>query len=290
MAIRKFFSSLALSALITALASVAARAQQGTITGRVTDASSGQPVASAHVTIAGTTLGTLTNNDGQYTLRGVASGQMEVRVLRVGYADQRQVATVGSGETATLDFQMRTVPVSLNPVVTTATGEQRRVEVGNAIAQVNAAEVVQTQAVTNAADMLTARAAGVTVIPGTQTGAGVRVRIRGTSSLSLSNNPIYVVDGVRVEGTTGSSSVSVGGTTPARVNDLNPEEIESIEVVRGPSASALYGTVAANGVIVITTKRGVAGRAQWTYYTEQTAISDRYDYPTAYWGWRTGER
>jgi TonB-linked SusC/RagA family outer membrane protein len=288
MAIRKVFSSLALTALFTALASAAAQAQQGTITGRVTDAGSGQPIASAHVVVAGTTLGTLTNNDGQYTLRGLASGQMEVRVLRVGYADQRQVATVGSGETATVNFQLRTVPVSLNPVVTTATGEQRRVEVGNAIAQVNAAEVVQTQVVTNAADMLTARAAGVMVIPGTQTGAGVRVRIRGTSSLSLANNPIYVVDGVRVEGTTGSSSVSVGGTTPARVNDLNPEEIESIEVVRGPSASTLYGTDAANGVIVITTKRGVAGRATWTYYTEQTAISDRNDYPTAYWGWRTG--
>jgi TonB-dependent SusC/RagA subfamily outer membrane receptor len=86
------------------------------------------------------------------------------------------------------------------------------------------------------------------------------VRIRGTSSLSLSNNPIYIVDGTRVEGTTASSTVSVGGTLPARVNDLNPEEIESIDVVRGPSAATLYGTDAANGVIVITTKHGVAGQ------------------------------
>jgi hypothetical protein len=121
-------------------------------------------------------------------------------------------------------------------VVVTATGEQRRIEVGNSIAQVNASEIVETRAVSNMADLLTARAAGVQVIPGTQTGAGVRVRIRGNSSLSLSNNPIYIIDGVRVEGTTGSMSVSVGGTTPARINDINPDEIESIEIVRGPSA------------------------------------------------------
>ncbi|MDP9348648.1 MAG: SusC/RagA family TonB-linked outer membrane protein [Gemmatimonadota bacterium] len=159
---------------------------------------------------------------------------------------------------------------------------------GHAIAQIKASEVVQTRAVSNVGDLLTARAAGVLVTPGTQTGAGVRVRIRGTSSLSLSNNPIYIIDGVRVESGTGSSSVSVGGTTPSRAGDINPEEIESIDVIRGPSAATLYGTDAANGVIVITTKRGVAGRPQWTYYTEQTAITDRNEYPTAYHGWRTG--
>jgi TonB-dependent SusC/RagA subfamily outer membrane receptor len=119
-------------------------------------------------------------------------------------------------------------------------------------------------------------------------GAGTRIRIRGTSSLSLTNNPIYIIDGIRLEGATGSSSVGVGGTTPSRIGDLNPEEIETIEVVRGPSAATLYGTDAANGVIVITTKKGVAGRAEWTYYTEQTAIKDYNSYPTAFRGWRTG--
>ncbi len=173
-------------------------------------------------------------------------------------------------------------------MVTTATGQQRSREVGNAIAQVNAAEVTATRGVSNMADLLTARAPGVLVTPGTQTGAGVRVRIRGTSSVALSNNPIYVIDGIRIDGSTGSSTLSVGGTTPSRVGDLNPEEIESIEVVRGPSASTLYGTDAANGVIVIKTKRGVAGKPQWTYYTEQTALTDRNAYPTAYRAWRSG--
>ncbi|MDF1504310.1 SusC/RagA family TonB-linked outer membrane protein [Roseisolibacter sp. H3M3-2] len=262
--------------------------QAATITGRVTDAATGQPIVAAQLSVVGTTLGTQTNAAGQYTIRGVGAGPAEVRVLRVGFAEQKSAVTVTAGQAATLDFQMRSVATTLTPVVTTATGEQRRVEVGNAIAQVNAAEVVATRPVANVGDLLTARAAGVQVLPGTQTGAGTRVRIRGTSSLSLTNNPIYVIDGVRMESSTGSSTLSVGGTTPSRVGDLNPEEIASLEIVKGPSAATLYGTDAANGVIVITTKRGAAGRPQWTYYTEQTGIRDNNQYPTAYRGWRSG--
>ena len=261
---------------------------QGSITGRVTDAATNAPIPAAGVTVIGTTIATQTNEQGQYTIRGVRPGSVEVRALRVGYSEQRGTVTVSAGQSATLDLQMKAVGITLNPVVTTATGDQRRVEVGNAIAQVDAANIVATSAVANMGDLLTARAPGVFVAPGTQTGAGTRVRIRGTSSLSLSNNPIYIVDGVRVEGTTGSSTVSVGGTTPARVNDLDPNEIENIEVVRGPSAATLYGTDAANGVIVITTKHGVAGRMSVQYSTEQGAHVDQNTYPTAYRGWRTG--
>lgn len=278
-------------AVILVLASttvLAAQSGPGTITGTATDSASGQPVAAVQINVVGTTNGALTNASGQYTIRGVAAGPVTLRALRVGYSETRVSTTVVSGQTVTVNLTLRTVPVSLSAVVSTATGERRRVEVGNAIAQVDAAEITQTRGVTNVADLLTSRAAGVMVVPGTQTGAGVRVRVRGTSSISLSNNPIYVIDGIRVTGATGSSTVSVGGTTPSRVGDLNPEEIESIEVVRGPSASTLYGTDAANGVIVITTKRGVAGAPQWSYYTEQTALTDRNDYPTAYRAWRTG--
>jgi TonB-linked SusC/RagA family outer membrane protein len=287
---RRPFLVLILAALSGAIATAlpAQTPQQATLTGRVTDAPTGQPLANAQIGVVGTNLGAQTNSEGQYTIRGVSSGTIEVRVLRVGYGEQHRPITVAAGQTVTENFQMSPVPVSLNPVVTTATGQQRREEVGNDIAQVAAAQVVSTGTVNNAADLLTSRTPGVTVFEGTQTGAGVRVRIRGTSSLSLSNNPIYILDGVRVEGTSGSSSVSVGGTTPARINDINPEEIESIEVVKGPSASTLYGTDAANGVVVITTKRGTAGRPRWEYSTQQTAITDHNPYPTAYWGWRTG--
>jgi TonB-dependent SusC/RagA subfamily outer membrane receptor len=263
-------------------------ASTGTISGRVTDGASGQPIAAAQISIVGTTTGTITTGEGQYSLRGVPAGSITLRVLRVGYSESRQTVSVAAGQTVTLDITLTSVPASLSAVVSTATGAQRRLEVGNAIAQVAAADLVETRPITNVGDLLNGRAAGVTVFGGTQPGAGIRIRIRGQSSLSLSNDPIYIIDGIRMEGTTGSSSVSVGGTTPSRIGDLNPEEIETIEIVRGPSAATLYGTDAANGVVVITTKKGVAGRPQWTYYTEQSAVSDRNDYPTAYTGWRTG--
>ena len=281
-------SSLALAVFSLCLSGEARAQASGSIAGRVTDQANGQPIVSAQVVVSGTNLGTQTGADGRYTLRGVRTGQAEVRVLRVGYTEVRQNVTVTDGQTTTHDVQMRAVAISLSPVVSTATGEQRRVEVGNAIANVDAAKITQERSISTIGDMLNSRAAGVQVLPGTQTGNGTRVRIRGTSSLSLTNNPIYIIDGARVESSTGSSSLSVGGSTISRTVDLNPEEIESIEIVRGPSASTLYGTDAANGVIVIRTKRGVVGRPEWTYYTEQTGIVDLNDYPDAYRGWRTG--
>jgi TonB-linked SusC/RagA family outer membrane protein len=276
------------AAVLAAVVPVAGAQNPGSITGRVTDAASGQPIVAAQVTVSGTNLATQTGADGQYTLRAVSPGSVEVRALRVGYVEMRQRVTVAEGQAATADFAMRSVPVSLAPVVTTATGEQRRNEVANSIASLDADKTVAERSISTIGDLLNSRAAGVQVIPGTQTGNGTRVRIRGTSSLSLSNNPIYIIDGVRVESATGSSSLSVGGSTIARTVDINPEEIENIEVVRGPSASTLYGTDAANGVIVITTKRGRVGRPEWTYYTEQTGIKDLNEYPDAYRAWRNG--
>lgn len=263
-------------------------AQQGTVVGRITDAMTGQLVSQAQVTVVGTNLTAISNSEGLYMIRNVAAGAMTFRVTALGYADQAADFVVLAGQNNQVDFSLTPVPLGLSGVVVTATGEQRRVEVGNAISRVDASAVVQTRPITHVGDLLTSRVPGVFVSPPVQTGAGIRIRIRGQSSLSLTNNPIYIIDGVRMEGTTGSSSVSVGGTTPSRIGDLNPEEIESMEVIRGPSAATLYGTDAANGVIIITTKRGIAGRPQWTYYTEQTALTDRNDYPTAYRGWRTG--
>ena len=88
---------------------------------------------------------------------------------------------------------------------------------------------------------MNSKAAGVQILPGTQTGVGSRVRIRGTSSLSLTNNPIYIIDGIRMTSNTGSSSLFTGGAQPNRANDINPDEIEGIEIVKGPSAAAATG-------------------------------------------------
>ena len=179
-------------------------------------------------------------------------------------------------------FALSPVVVQLQEVVTTATGEQRRVELGNAVASVNAAQRTQTAPVTDMASLLVAQAPGVQVLPGNTTGTGARVRIRGINSLSLSNDPIYIIDGIRMTSNSASMQIGVGGTAPSRVNDINPEEIENIEIVKGPSAATLYGTDAANGVIVITTKKGRAGAARWTGFAEQGVVQDRNNYPSTY--------
>ena len=132
----------------SALSGVANAQTQGSITGRVSDATTGQPIPLASVSVVGTALGGQTNSLGQYTIRGVNAGRVEVRALRVGYAEQRSTVTLSPGQAATLDFSMKSVAITLNPVVTTATGEQRRVEVGNAIAQVDAAKIKETSAIT----------------------------------------------------------------------------------------------------------------------------------------------
>ncbi|MCC6930404.1 MAG: SusC/RagA family TonB-linked outer membrane protein [Gemmatimonadaceae bacterium] len=260
----------------------AVQAQQPQITGRVTAEDVSEPLSDVRVVVVGTSVFTVTNAQGTYTLRGLPAGSYEVRVLRVGYAEQKKAVAVSAGGPAvTLNFAMVRTVVQLQAVVTTATGEQRRVELGNSVATIDAAKTVESGSVKNMGDLLVAKAAGVQILPANMTAGGSRVRIRGTSSLSLSNDPIYVIDGVRMT-STGGTGIGVGGTAPSRVNDINPEEIENIEVVKGPSAATLYGTDAANGVVVITTKRGRAGAARWNVYGEQGVIQDKNDYPSTY--------
>jgi len=255
---------------------------QGTITGRVTAVGTGEPIQEARVVIVGTSAITTTNPDGRFTLRNAPNGAAEVRVTRVGFAELKKATTVVSGQTVNLDFSLNTVVVKLTEIVTTATGDTRRIELGNSIAQVNAAELTKTSPISSVSDLLTARAPGVQVLPNTMTGGGSRVRIRGTTSLSLSNDPIYIIDGIRMSAANGSSAISTGGTTLSRLGDINPQDIENIEVVKGPSAATLYGTDAANGVIVITTKRGRAGSTRYNLFAENGIITDHNTYPTAY--------
>ncbi len=255
---------------------------QGTITGRVIEQETGQPLSDVRVTVIGTSLISATAADGRYSLRGVPAGQRDLRVLRVGFVEQKKSIVVRAGASQTVDFAMTRAIVKLQEVVTTATGEQRRVELGNSIAQIDASDLAATAPITNMQDLINSRTPGVTVTSGSQTGGGARVRIRGTGSLSLSNDPIYIIDGVRMTSNAGSISLFTGGASPSRVGDLNPDEIEDIEIVKGPSAATLYGTDAANGVIVITTKKGRAGAPQWSTYAEGGILDDMHTYPTAY--------
>ena len=269
------------AATLAASGAGVARAQ-GTITGRVIAQQTNQSLEEVRVIVVGTSVFTTTGADGRYTLRNVPAGTQDVRVLRVGYQEQKKPITVANGQTVMLDFAMAQTVVQLQEVVTTATGEQRRVELGNAVATLNVAKQVQETPVKNIGDLLVAKAPGVQVLPANMTGGGSRVRIRGTSSLSLSNDPIYIIDGIRMTSQPASAQIGVGGTSPSRVSDINPEEIENIEIVKGPSAATLYGTDAANGVIVITTKKGRAGAARWNAFAEQGRIKDRNNYPATY--------
>ena len=272
-----------LVALFIGLFPAAAHAQQASISGRIT-AEGNQPIADARVMLVGTSAGATTNQDGQYTLRNVSTGVIEVRVLRVGYREQKKSLTVTAGAPATLDFVMVPAVVQLQEIVTTATGEQRKVELGNTVSTLgDVGKRVETSPVTNMSDLLVAKAPGVNILPGNMTGSAGQIHIRGVNSLSLNNNPIWVVDGVRFN--SGSVNVGIGGTNTSFLNGLNPEEIEDIEIVKGPSAATLYGTDAANGVIVVTTKKGKAGSTRWTWFAEGGLVQDKNKYPTAYAEW-----
>lgn len=280
--------SLLLTGALVLGAVASAAAQQGAVSGRVTDQSNGQPIVGARVQVVGTAITGQTNADGRFRFSSVPTGQQTIRVVALGYGAKNRTVEVRANEVATVDFAAALQAFSLEEFVVTATGEQSRKEIGNAISTVMTEDLTRTAPVANMGDLLAARAPGVQVLTGNLTGGGSRVRIRGNSSMSLSNNPIYFVDGIRIWSDVNSSSIGIGGSNPSRLNDLNPEDIESIDIVRGPSAATLYGTDAANGVIVIKTKRGKAGKAQWNFNVEAGAIRDENTYPTAYRGWTTG--
>lgn len=267
-----------------------AGAQQTTISGRVTDQATNRPLAEARLQVTGTNLTTITNQSGEYTIRGTLPGPRELRVVTLGYAPGRAVVNVAAGETATQDFALAAAPFQLEEIVTTATGQQSNLELGNKPAVIRADSVVATAPVTDLSELISGRANGVQVLPsGGTVGTGSRIRIRGSNSVSLPNDPIIYLDGIRVESGANSLSdgVDVGGQTVSRINDLNPEEIESIEILKGPSAATLYGTEAANGIIQVTTKRGHAGTPRWNVYLEQGAITEPNDFPTNFTGLTT---
>ncbi len=255
----------------------------GTITGRVTESGSGQPVADANVVIVGTTRGARTDAEGRYRISDVPAGPAQVRALRIGYASTAQPVNVTAGSTNNVDFALSSAAISLDRVLVTAQGgEQRRVEVGNAVSNIAVADV-QKAAIPNVASLLQGRAPGVTVIQNSgTTGTSGRIRIRGANSLNLSNEPLLIIDNVRVNNSNNSYSANLGGQAVSRLNDLDPDEIESIDILKGPAASALYGTAAANGVIQVTTKRGRAGKPTYTTYAETGSIKPYDKFPANY--------
>jgi TonB-linked SusC/RagA family outer membrane protein len=271
-----------LAALVLALFPAFAMAQGGgSISGRVIDQATQRPIQEAQVVVVGTQRGAVTDQQGRYTITGVPAGTYQLRARRIGYAQSDQQVSVGANA-ATVDFALATAATQLQEVVVNAvTGQlERRVEVGTNVGHVNVAQL-EKGPITKMADVLQSRVAGVTLqSTGGSTGAGQRIRVRGANSLSLSNEPLLYLDGVLISN--GKGGISVGGGDYSRLNDLNPEEIENIEVLKGPAASAIYGSAASNGVLLISTKKGRAGAPQWRAYAEGGQIKDVNSYPLNY--------
>ena len=246
-------------------------AAQRTVTGRVLDASTGETIPGANVRIAGTTSGTTTNVEGRYEI-SVSEDRNRLVFSFVGY--KSKTVELGEGETE-LDVQLEEDVLGLEEVVVTglATSVQRR-NVANSVGTIKQEELVPVPAQT-LERALSGKIAGLTVSQNTGApGGGINVNLRGTSTITGSTQPLYVVDGViidnsavqpgldRVTEAAGAGSDSPQGQPTNRVADLNPNDIESIEVLKGASASAIYGAKATNGVIIITTKSGRAGETR----------------------------
>ena len=272
---------LVVAAVLTTPVAAAGAQATGTITGRVTDKATQQPIADAQVLIVGTTRGARTSDAGQYRLAAVNARTIRLRVIRLGYEAETRTVTLGASETQTVDFALGPTATRLDQVVVSATGESElRRESGNNVATINVDSIPKT-VINGVNDLLSSRAANVVVTQtsGT-TGGGSRIRIRGSNSLSLSNEPLIIIDGVRAISDVSGSTIDIGGQNPSRLDDLNPEDIEDIEIIKGPAAAALYGTAAANGVVQITTKRGRAGKTKWNVYADGGSVRDVTAYPS----------
>ncbi|MBW7934050.1 MAG: SusC/RagA family TonB-linked outer membrane protein [Gemmatimonadaceae bacterium] len=247
-------------ALIALLAVPAALyAQTGSITGKVIDKTTQRPLSEARIVIPGTTLEARTNDVGEFRFAAVRPGRMVIGVYHIGYKATSDTVVVTAGRASSVTLEMTASLVTLNELVITGTaGNLERKAQAALVASVSAKQVIETAPIATVANLLQSRVPGVALTTQSGTaGTGTTIRIRGASSINLSNQPLVFIDGVRtVEGQIASGQ---SGQVYDRLNDLNPDEIESIEVVKGPAAATLYGADASAGVIQIITKKGKAG-------------------------------
>lgn len=277
-------------ALLPLIAS-AARAQTATgqaptgqITGTVTDAASGTPIAYATVFVVGTRIGTQAGADGRFTLNRVPAGTHHVRAMLIGYAAHDDTITVTANETTTATFRLTRLSMALNPVVTIGYGTQRRSDLTGSVASVE--PNVDRRTIGSLEETLQGTAPGVQVTTASSApGGGISIRVRGTSSISGNGEPLYVIDGLPVDNDPNNASPTDGGrdanaVAPANpLAAINPSDIESIEILKDASATSIYGARGANGVVIITTKRGTAGKPRVTLdsYLGFQSVAKRYD-------------
>jgi TonB-linked SusC/RagA family outer membrane protein len=213
----------------------------------------GDPLPGVNVLVKGTSKGSVTDSDGQYALDNVTATDILV-ISFIGYNTEEIVV----GGRTSIDVNLTPDVQTLSEVVVVGYGTQRKVETTGAIASVKAEDIIQTP-VTNVAQGLQARMAGVQITQNSSApGGNISVRVRGTNSINGTSEPLYIVDGIQISNSGGVNEVSPLST-------INPSDIESVEVLKDASATAIYGSRGANGVVLITTKRGQSGSTRVMY-------------------------
>ena len=262
---------------------LACLAQEGVIQGQVTEAETEEPLPGVNIIVVGQAgLGAATDGEGRYVIEGVPAGEQQLEARFVGYRRQAVTVDVAEADTLVQGFELQPSFIEMDElVVSVSAGDLRRREVGTDIAAINVNEAIEGAAITDFSSLLNARASNVSVnATSGNVGGGSSIRVRGINSLTQDNSPLLIIDGVRV-----NNDTEVGvtrGQTYSRFNDINPQDIASLQIVKGPAATALYGSEAAAGVIVVETKSGVQGRTRFTFQTEQGTMTDVTTYPDNY--------
>jgi len=266
----RVFTPITVAAFALMASASTIHAQAGTIAGHVRAVGTNEPLSGAQITVVSGQQRATSDETGAFHITGLTGTNVTLDVRRIGYRNERVPARVGQQD---VGINLSVNPAALDAIVVTGQpGAAQRREIGNAVGVINASDIVATSPIIDAQGLLNGRTASLVVMPTSgQVGTGSQIRIRGMSSLSLGNSPLLFVDGVRVNNdpATGPQSQSFSSSPISRLNDFNPEDIESIEVLKGPSAATLYGTEAANGVINIITKKGSARATRWNLTLRQ---------------------
>lgn len=265
--------------LLTFQFAVPAMAQNlGTIGGTVVDARTQQPLGSVQVSLSNTAWGTVTGNDGTFRIANVPAGTYYLQTKFIGYGVASVEAVVRAGQVTEVLIEIERQALRLDEMVVTGTaGAQRRREIGNTISQISMEDIIAP--VASIDDLLQSGigGAGITVLKSSgMAGGGAQIRLRGNVSVSMSNQPLIYVDGVRIRSEAYPMNVPAAGNVSrsgndvaSPLNDINPADIERIEIIKGAAATTIYGAEAAAGVIQIFTKKGTEGPARWTFQVDQ---------------------
>ena len=251
---------------VTFLLPFLAQAQEGEITGTVTDEADGQPLIGANVIVLDEDWGASTNLEGGYTLENIPSGTYTLEAAYLGFDSQTTEVTVEAGEVTEVDFELSAEMLGMDELVITGTaGQVERRAIGHTINRVNASEIAERTSPGTVSELLQGQSPGLTMIPGSgAAGTSANIRIRGASSISASNQPVWYVDGIRF-GSGSQGNFGVYGQNTTALDALNPADIEDIEVISGPSAATIYGADAAGGVINVITKSGSMGEPSFHF-------------------------